>query len=228
MRRILPWVYLLVVILAAVASFIIPWDDWLRQGQGFLQDVKAWTDAHFALAIIYYALFYVAYTSLSVPGVLLLNVCGGWMFGWIAVGIACLASATGGTLACYLSRSLFQERVLAKHGKNWEQFQQEFARNGWIYLLAVRLNPLIPYFLENLFFGLTRMPLWQFWVVSLVGFVPLTSLYVWAGSELARVETLQGLVSPRLILVLVTVSLLPLLLRWATARLGRRNDNVLS
>jgi uncharacterized membrane protein YdjX (TVP38/TMEM64 family) len=222
-RTIVPLLYLLVVCLATVAGFFIPWDDWLEQGQGFLQDVKAWTGSHPVLALTYYALFYFVFTSLSVPGVLLLNVCGGWMFGWIAVGVACPASATGGTVACLLSRLLFQERVLAKHGKNWEQFQQEFARHGWVYLLAMRLNPLIPYFLENLFFGLTRMPLWQFWVVSLIGFVPLTSLYVWAGSELARVETLQGLVSPRLILVLVTVSLLPLLLRWVTARLGRRN-----
>src|SRR5690349_4612449 len=117
MRRFFPWLYLLALILVAVGSLFIPWEDWLEQGQDFLHDLKAWTDTHFALAITYYALFYVAYTSLSVPGVLFLNVLGGWLFGWIAVVIACLASATGGTIACALSRFLFQERVLAKHGK---------------------------------------------------------------------------------------------------------------
>lgn len=217
-KSVLPWLYLLTLLLAATAGFFVPWDDWLRQGQDALQSLKDWSHTHLPLAITLYALLYVTFTGLSLPAALFLTIFGGWLFGLINVIVVSFASTAGATIACWFSRVLFRDRVLAKHGERWERFQREFARHGWVYLLAVRLNPIIPYFLINLFFGLTRMPLWQFWVVSQLGMLPITVLYIWAGSELARVETLSGLVSPRLILVLAAVSLIPIVLRWLTAR----------
>lgn len=217
----LPRLYLLLLLLAAGVGCVVPWDGWLHQGQEALQSLQEWSQTHRARAITVYVILYVAFTGLSLPGALFLTIFGGWLFGLINVVTASFASAGGATIACWVSRVLFRERVRARYGERWERFQEEFARHGWVYLLAVRLNPMIPYFLINLFFGLTRMPLWRFWVVSQVGMLPITFLYVWAGAELAQVETLNGLVSPRLVVALAAASGIPLALRWISGRFLR-------
>jgi uncharacterized membrane protein YdjX (TVP38/TMEM64 family) len=87
-----------------------------------------------------------------------------------------------------------------------------------VVLLSCRLNPLIPYFLENLYFGRTRMPLWQFWLVTLLGMLPITILYVMTGAELAQVESYEGLISWKIVACLVGLSLVPLVgLVWFRA-----------
>jgi uncharacterized membrane protein YdjX (TVP38/TMEM64 family) len=217
-RAIVPWLYVLALSLAAVAGFVVPWEIWLAEGQDALQSLRNWSDEYRGVSITLYVLIYITFTGLSLPGALFLTIFGGWLFGLINVVIVSFASSAGATIACWFSRTLFRDYVLASHGERWERFQREFARFGWVYLVAVRLNPMIPYFLINLFFGLTRMPLRQFWIVSQLAMLPITFLYVWAGAELARVETLSGLVSPRLIMVLAIVSLLPIVLRWLTTR----------
>lgn len=82
----------------------------------------------------------------------------------------------------------------------------------------LRLNPIVPYFLINLALGLTRMPVWTFWVVSQLGMLPITFLYVSAAAEVARVEKPGEILTPRVLVYLVVASLTPLLLRQVFQR----------
>ena len=73
--------------------------------------------------------------------------------------------------------------------------------------------PLFPFFIVNLVMGLTRIPIWQYYVVSQVGMLVGTVVYVFAGTQLAGIEALGDILSPGLIIALSLLGLFPLLAR---------------
>ena len=77
-------------------------------------------------------------------------------------------------------------------------------------MFAVRLIPIFPYFVINLVMGLTKMKTWTFFWVSLVGMLAGTIVYVNAGSELAKIDTMKGILSPRMIIAFALLGLFPL------------------
>jgi uncharacterized membrane protein YdjX (TVP38/TMEM64 family) len=182
-------------------------------------DLRGAVASHPVLAALLFFLCYVAFTGLSLPGALFLTVLGGALFGVArAVCLVNFASTLGATLAFLLSRYLLRDWVVSRQGDRWQTMRRETDQGGGWYLLAARLNPLIPYFLVNLLFGLTRMPVWRFWLISQIGTLPTTILYAYAGHRLGQVKTLSGLVSQEVIAVLVLLSLFPVVMRW----LGRK------
>ena len=100
------------------------------------------------------------------------------------------------------------------------------AQEGVVFLLAMRLNPLVPFFLINLGMGMTRMRLWKFLLTSFFGIMPASFIYTNAGTALAMVETPGDILSVRLLGSLVLLSLMPLLGRWAAKRLSARRAAV--
>jgi uncharacterized membrane protein YdjX (TVP38/TMEM64 family) len=86
----------------------------------------------------------------------------------------------------------------------------------------MRLIPVIPFWLINLLMGLTKMPLRRFYWVSQVGMLAGTIVYVNAGKELAKIESLSGILSPSLIFSFILLGLFPLiakkLLGWYKSR----------
>jgi uncharacterized membrane protein YdjX (TVP38/TMEM64 family) len=84
-------------------------------------------------------------------------------------------------------------------------------REGVFYLFTLRLIPVFPFWLINLLMGLTKMPLKTFYLISQVGMLPGTIVYVNAGKELAKIESLSGILSPGLILSFVLLGLFPII-----------------
>lgn len=157
------------------------------------------------------------------PGAAVFKVAAGALFG-LAGGFALsllatwLAALIGFLIARYLARRWVERRFHAQVAA----INRGVKRDGVIYLLAMRFNPLIPFFLINFGMGLTRMRLWVFAATSLVGLMPASFVYANAGTELARIETAADILSPRLILSLVLLSLMPLAGRAVDAWLKRR------
>ncbi len=85
------------------------------------------------------------------------------------------------------------------------------ARDGAFYLFALRMLPFLPYSLTNLLMGLTGMSARKFYWVSQLGMLPATVVYVNAGTQLAHLHSLAGIVSPRMIGAFALLALLP----WA-------------
>lgn len=223
-NRIPTFLYLLLLAGVISCSFFIPWNSWLEQSQNVLHHIRSWCDENIGKGLAIYALVYVTFTGFSLPGALYLTLIGAWLFGWYSLPVISFASTAGATMSCWLARWLLRDSLPAKYHNRWKHFQHDFKRFGWLYLLAMRLNPIIPFFLINLFVGLTRMPLWQFWLVSQVGMLPVTAIYVWIGSELSQVANLRELVSLRLLLALIASSLVPILLRWLIGRWMRETS----
>jgi len=202
----------ILLILLGIVALFIPWNDVLAYSKDVLLWVRSEVAEHPVLMAMGYVAGFVLLTAISLPGPtsLLLAVLGGWLFGWWGLPLSSFSSSTGASLAFLSSRYLLRDATLFRYFPQLQRFNEDRSQTGWLVLLSCRLNPLIPYFLENLCFGRTQMPLWQFWLVTLVGMLPLTALYIMTGAELAKVETYQGLISWEVIAWLVAASLGPL------------------
>jgi hypothetical protein len=111
------------------------------------------------------------------------------------------------------SRYLFRDFVQRRFGQRLQALNEGVERDGAYYLFTLRLVPLFPFFLINLGMGLTRMRVWTFFWVSLLGMLPGTFLYVNAGRELARIDSPSDVLSWPLLVSLALLGIVPLVFR---------------
>ena len=206
-------VVLMVVILLIAGFFIFDLGQYLSldylksQKDAFL----GLYDANPALTIAVYSLIYVASTALSLPGAAILTLAGGAIFGFVTgTIIVSFASTTGATLAFLVSRFLLRDSVQSRFADKLATINEGIKKEGAFYLFTLRLIPLVPFFVINLVMGLTPFPAVRFFFVSQVGMLAGTMVYVNAGTQLSRIDSLQGILSPELLLSFVALGLFPL------------------
>lgn len=148
-----------------------------------------------AVAVVFF-LIYVAITTLSLPIAVWLTLAAGAMFGfWQGLLLVSFASAIGATLAFLGARYLARDWVRARLGSRADKIEAGLKRDGAFYLFSLRLIPVVPFFAVNLLMGLTPMPVWTFYWVSQAGMLAGTAVYVNAGTQLAGLDSLSGIVS---------------------------------
>ena len=137
-------------------------------------------------------LIYVTVTGLSLPGALLMSLIFAWFFGFLpTVVLVSFASTTGATIAFLLSRYLFREAVQQRFAAHLVQFNKALDNEGAFYLFTLRLIPAVPFFVINAVMGLTRMSVVTFWWVSQLGMLAGTMVFVYAGSQVPDLQTLD-------------------------------------
>jgi pyruvate/2-oxoglutarate dehydrogenase complex dihydrolipoamide dehydrogenase (E3) component/uncharacterized membrane protein YdjX (TVP38/TMEM64 family) len=154
---------------------------------------------------------YVAVTALSLPGAAIMTLAAGAIFG-LGTGtlIVSFASAIGATLAMLVARYVLRDSVQSKFGARLAELDKGIEREGAFYLFTLRLVPIFPFFLINLLMGLTKMRAWTFYWVSQIGMLAGTLVYVNAGTQLAKIDSLKGILSPGLIGSFVLLGVFPL------------------
>ncbi|MCP4395682.1 MAG: TVP38/TMEM64 family protein [bacterium] len=182
--------------------------EYMKQSQVRFAELYA---QHRVLVVAAYMGIYVVMAALSLPGAAVMTLLGGALFGFI-VGTAAVsfASTIGATLACLVARFLLRDWVQAKVGEKLKAINEGVEREGAFYLFTLRLIPVFPFWLINLAMGLTSMKLWTFYWVSQLGMLAGTMVYVNAGKELAKIDSLGGILSPSLIVSFVILGLFPL------------------
>lgn len=197
-----------------------------------LEFIKAQRDAYQAyyqrnpsVTIAAYAAVYVAVTSLSLPGAAVLTLLGGALFGVLTgTVIVSFCSTVGATLAFLVARFLLRDSVQGKFGDRLEAINNGIANEGMFYLFTMRLIPVIPFFVINLVMGLTPIRTPQFFFVSQLGMLPGTIVYVNAGTQLARIDSLAGILSWQLLLSFALLGLFPLIAKKCVALVNRRRQ----
>jgi len=178
---------------------------------------------HRVPVIAAYMGIYIVVTALSLPGAAVMTLAGGGLFG-LGVGTVAVsfASTIGATLACFVSRFLLREWVQSRFRDKLATINAGIEREGAFYLFSLRLVPVFPFFVINLVTGLTRMKLSTFFYVSQLGMLPGTLVYVNAGRELARVDSLSGILSPGLLISFALLGLFPLAVKKLLTAYRRR------
>ena len=163
------------------------------------------------LVILSFFFIYIAVTALSLPGAAILTLAAGAQFGlWLGVIIVSFASTIGATLAFLVSRFLLRDTIEAKFGDKLKTFNDNIEKDGAFYLFTVRLVPVFPFFLVNLVMGLTRLKTAVFYLVSQIGMLAGTIVFVNAGTQLAKIDSLGGILSPGLIFSFALLGIFPL------------------
>jgi pyruvate/2-oxoglutarate dehydrogenase complex dihydrolipoamide dehydrogenase (E3) component/uncharacterized membrane protein YdjX (TVP38/TMEM64 family) len=178
--------------------------------------LEAWRAARPVHAALGFFLLYIAFTSLSLPAASLMTLLAGAIFG-AASGIVLVsfASAIGATLAMLAARFVLRDWVQARFARRLTSINRGIERDGAFYLFTLRLIPAVPFFLINLAMGLTPIRTWTFYWVSQLAMFPATVLYVNAGTQLARLESLRDVLSWQLFGALVLLGIFPLLAKKA-------------
>ncbi len=186
------------------------------------QLVQAFAQNPLPFAMGFFTL-YVVVTAASLPVATLLTLLAGAVFGlWPAVIVVSFASSLGATLAMLVARYLFADKVRRRFGSRMEAIQGGIDKDGALYVFALRLTPAVPFFVVNVLMGLTHIRTLTFYAVSQLGMLPLTVLYVNAGTQLATVRSLADVVSPTLLGSLALAGLAPLvfkkMIEWVASR----------
>lgn len=196
----------------------------LKEQQGAL-------DAYYAqntgLTITLFFLVYVAVTALSLPGAAIMTLAAGAIFGLVTGTIlVSFASTIGATLAFLIARFLIGNWVQEKYGERLRKMNDGVEKEGGFYLFALRLVPAFPFFVINLAMALTPIRTWTFYWVSQLGMFAGTVVYVNAGTQLAQIDSLKGLLSPALIGSFVLLGLFPIIAKKALQFIKTRKAGV--
>ena len=188
-------------------------------------DIDAFYHEHPVMVLAAYFAAYVAITGLSLPGAAIMTLAGGAVFGllWGTVVVS-FASTLGATVAFVVSRYILRDGIQRRYGDRLKTINAGVERDGGFYLFTMRLVPAFPFFVINLVMGLTPMRTLTFAWVSQVGMLPGTVVYVNAGTQLGRIESLQGILSPTLIGSFVLLGLFPLIAKWIVGAVKARRD----
>ncbi len=206
---------LIVVLVALIAAFFI-FDVGRFFSLDYLKSEQAALDALYAnkplTVIAVFFLGYIAVTALSLPGAAILTLAAGAQFGLLlGTLIVSFASSIGATLAFLVSRYLLRDTIERRFGDKLKTFNNNIEKDGAFYLFTVRLVPVFPFFLVNLVMGLTRLKTGIFYIVSQIGMLAGTLVFVNAGTQLAKIDSLAGILSPGLIFSFALLGIFPLI-----------------
>lgn len=183
--------------------------EYIQSQRQYFQD---YYNQHQVITIAIYFIVYVTVTALSLPGAAIMTLVGGAIFGLLAGTIVIsFASTIGATLAFLVSRFVLRDYVQNKFGEKLKAINEGIEKEGAFYLFTLRLIPVFPFFVINLVMGLTPIKTLQFFFVSQIGMLAGTIVYVNAGSQLASITSLSGILSPTLLASFALLGLFPLI-----------------
>ncbi|WP_017223310.1 FAD-dependent oxidoreductase [Moritella dasanensis] len=218
------------IIIAVIITVFLLWYGFDLNQYASLEQIKTlqqtsgdYIAANRSLAMLIFFVSYVAITGFSLPGAVLLTLLGGGLFGFgYGLLLISFASSIGATLAFLVSRYLLRDYVQNKFGSRLDAINKGVEKEGDFYLFSLRLIPVFPFFLINILMGLTKISTRSFYLVSQIGMLAGTAVYVWAGTQLSEINSLSGIASPSLLGALALLGIFPWVAKRGLALFSQR------
>ena len=168
--------------------------------------------------ILYYSAFFILYvvvTAFALPISLIKTLLAGALFGfWPGLILVSFASSIGSTFCFLFSRYALRAYIQKRFSNYLEKINKGIETDGWLYLLFLRLSPIFPFFIINLVFGLTKMKTLEFYVISQIGMFIATAIFVNAGVQISNLNSLEEILSFKIVASLTVIGLFPLLVKY--------------
>jgi len=178
------------------------------------QNLKNLIDTNYLLFFGLFFILYIFVTAFALPFAALKTILAGALFGLIpGVILTSFASSIGSTLCLLMSRFILRDHVEKKYSKYLNKVNEGIKRDGIYYLFFLRLSPIFPFFIINLVFGLTKMTAMTFYLVSQIGMLIGTVVFVNAGVQLSKINRFEDILSLQLIISFILIGLVPLIIR---------------
>ncbi len=224
--------YLALALFLLIGSILVLMVDrqtafqWLAEQQA---EASSFAKTNLWQAVSIAFIVYVVVTASGFPGSTALSIISATILPyWASVLTVSFASTLGATCAMLMSRYLFRDMVKSWFGDRFESFELAWQQAGVWYLVSMRLAPYVPFFSINLFMGLTRIRVKEFWIASQLGMLPGTIVNLYLGSKLPPLTELletgiPSLLDLPIILGFVLLALVPLFTRFL---IRRRSGNI--
>ena len=212
-----PLLLSLVAIILMIAIYVVNSAGLdLNKAKQIFASFAVWRENHQLIFWIIFFTSYVIFVAFSLPISIWMALGAGAIFGfWEGVLIASFASTIGATLAFLASRYFLQDWVTARLGTRARAITDGLEKDGALYLFTLRLIPIVPFFAINLLMGLTKIHARTFYGVSQIGMLPATAVFVNAGTQVAKLDSVGGIISPKLIGSFILLALVPWLAKVA-------------
>ncbi len=182
----------------------------------YKEELASFVSLNYVLSVVIYIFLYMTLTAVSIPGATVLTIAGGFLFGFVGILYVNIGASFGAASAFLLSRYIFGSWIQTKYEGKLKRFNSAMKKYGNNYLLALRLLPLIPFFLINILAGISRIPLRTFlWTTSL-GIIPGSFVYIYSGRQVSSLESPADVLSARILVafvLLAAVSLAPVVIK---------------
>ncbi|VAW12436.1 hypothetical protein MNBD_ALPHA09-1896 [hydrothermal vent metagenome] len=188
------WLPLLAIVAAALAAWFSGLTGYLNlesiaQNRNALMEA---VNANYGMALVAYTAIYICVIALSLPGGVFLTILGGFLFGWLVGGAITVVAATfGAGVVFFIARSALGEALAARAGPWIEKLRGGFQKDAVSYLLFLRLVPVFPFWLVNLAPALLGMRLGPYLLATIVGIIPGTFAFAFAGAGLDSIIEAQ-------------------------------------
>jgi len=203
----------------AVAGLFLPLRDLIGVLTDKVQGLGGFGIAAFVVA-------YLAAVLLLLP-TWLLSIAAGVLFGFWGLPLVIGAATLGAILAFLIARSAIRQWIeqVAKDRHLLDAINQVVATDGWKIVALLRLSPVVPFTLQNYFFGATGIPIVQFTLATLFGMIPGSALYVYIGILGRAAATNTRLETSQVVLftagLLATLAVVAFVARKARSRLAQ-------
>ncbi|SDZ13332.1 Uncharacterized membrane protein YdjX, TVP38/TMEM64 family, SNARE-associated domain [Jannaschia faecimaris] len=168
------WLWPALLVFIAFAMWLLPWGEWVP----ILRD---WVQSHGALGAVVFVLIYIVVVILPLPAAAM-SVVGGLAFGWWGFPLSMLGSILGAIAPFYISRHWLRGPMMRRiDGPKVRAADHAISDNGFVFVMLLRLTPILPFTVQNWLLGLTAITSWPYFVATLVGLAPGTLAMVWVG-----------------------------------------------
>ena len=213
-RRAFLLLAVLVIVSVGVFWFTSDWLSiaWLADHR---DDLIEACQRNLPLAMLAYAGVFILCAALSLPGAAsTLTLTAGMVFGlWAGVALSTFAATAGATCAFLIARHLLHDWMHQRFARVFGVIDRGIARDGALYLFMMRLVIVFPFFIVNPVMGLTDMKTRTFVMASAAGMLANTFVWVNAGAMLAKIESVNDVLSWETAAALALIGVLPLLLK---------------
>ena len=162
-----------------------------------------------------FSFLYIIVVSASIPLATILSVFSGILFGVFQGTLLSTLSATVGAISSFILVRYFLKSFLHNQSTaSFDTFQKMFIKNGVFYLFAIRMIPIFPFYLVNIFMAFTPIKVIPYSIVTFIGITPMTIIYVYFGSQINKISHVSEILSPQILIIFCLIGLTPLILRF--------------
>ena len=211
-----PQIFVLFIFITLIASGIIIYLD-IFSVQDFNANFKLIEkeiNSHYNFYLLFFLIFYYLVATFSLPLASLLSLSIGALFSFFdAIFIISLGSTLGALSSFLIARYALKFFLEKKFYAQLSKINRGIKENGSYYLFFLRVVPVFPFFLINVLFGISKMPAIKFFIISFVGMIPGILLYVNAGSQISKINSVSEIYNLNILLSVFIIGIFPLVIK---------------
>lgn len=182
------WLPLGILVAGLVLARALGWQqylslDVLRENQDQLRELVQATGS---LAGAIFAVVYALVVAFSIPGAIILTLCGGFLFGtWMGTFYVIVGATLGATGIFLAARSALGDSLRQRAGPFLQKMEAGFQEDELNYMLVLRLIPLFPFWLVNIVPAFLGVSLRNYIIGTFFGIIPGSFVFASIGAGLS-------------------------------------------